>query len=232
MNGGDRVISLDNVSFAYRNQDVLILRDITLNISEGEYISVIGENGSGKTTFLRLILGFLKPMKGSILLQSDRIAYVPQKSDTNHVGFPITVFEVLDSYCKLLKIKDREVIDEVLELVSMKDYKTFLIGNLSGGQIQKIMLARAFLGNPQILILDEPSTGIDADSRKEIYTLLKKINQEQKVTIIAVEHNLEAVYANSTQIYHLQNGLGHLCNPDKYAKEYLKVREENYNVTI
>ncbi len=168
MNGGDRVISLDNVSFAYRNQDVLILRDITLDISEGEYISVIGENGSGKTTFLRLILGFLKPMKGSILLQSDRIAYVPQKSDTNHVGFPITVFEVLDSYCKLLKIKDRKVIDEVLELVSMKDYKTFLIGNLSGGQIQKIMLARAFLGNPQILILDEPSTGIDADSRKEI----------------------------------------------------------------
>lgn len=226
------MIVLENVSFSYRNRDTEILSDITLEISKGDYISVIGENGSGKTTFLRLILGLLKPIKGTIHLQSERIAYVPQKSDTNHIGFPITVFEVLDSYCRLLKIKDRKVINDVLEMVSMKAYQNSLIGNLSGGQIQKIMLGRAFLGNPEILILDEPSTGIDADSRKEIYTLLKKINQEQKVTIIAVEHNLEAVYANSTKIYHLQNGFGHLCNPDKYAKEYLKVREENQYATI
>ncbi len=96
------------------------------------------------------------------------------------------------------------------------------MGNLSGGQSQKILIARALMGNPDLLILDEPSTGVDIKSQKEIYGFLKKINQENGITIVSVEHNLDAAISNSTLIYHMTEGNGHLCTPRQYADEFLK----------
>jgi zinc transport system ATP-binding protein len=93
---------------------------------------------------------------------------------------------------------------------------------LSGGQAQKILIARALIGEPDLLILDEPSTGVDVGSQKEIYGFLKEINQQNEITIVSVEHNLDAAVSNSTLIYHLISGQGHLCSPQKYADEYLK----------
>lgn len=221
------MINIEHLWFSYNGMEPYVLNDINLEISDGEYISVIGDNGCGKTTLMRILLGFLKPNRGSISIAAKYIGYVPQRNDFTNMNFPITVYEVLNSYYKLLKLKDKAIITDSLKLIGMEDYKNSLMGNLSGGQTQKILIARALMGNPKLLILDEPSTGVDMDSQKEIYGLLKDMSINQKITILAVEHNLEAVFSNSTKIFHLQNGHGHLCSPDMYTTEYLHYKRKD-----
>lgn len=215
------MVNIEHLSFSYTGMPPFVLNEINLEIKAGSYLSILGDNGSGKTTLIRLLLGFLKPTKGSMSIDTKLIGYVPQIKDFTNSNFPITVYEVLYSYLRLLRLKDKTEITEALMLTGMEKYKNSLMGNLSGGQLQKIMISRALMGYPELLILDEPSTGVDVDSQKEIYGLLKELSRKQKITIIAVEHNLEAVISNSTQIFHLQNGHGHLCSPDLYKVEYL-----------
>ena len=215
------MLRIEHVWFSYTGAPPYVLSDIDVTIPKGEYVSVIGENGSGKTTLMRLLLRNLKPTKGSIAIGTKLLAYVPQRNDFTNSDFPITVYEALYSYLRLLKLKDKSIITEVLSITGMEGYKNTLMGKLSGGQTQKVLISRALMGTPELLILDEPSTGVDADSQKEIYGLLKRMSQEQKITIVAVEHNLQAAFSNSTSIFHLQNGHGHLCSPDKYTSEYL-----------
>lgn len=217
------MIQIDHLYFSYTGIAPFILNDINLKIEDGEYISVIGDNGCGKTTLMRILLGFLKPTRGSISMDTRYIGYVPQRNDFTNTSFPITVYEVMNSYRKILKLKDKLIIMEALTRTGMENHKNSLMGNLSGGQTQKILIARALMGNPRLLILDEPSTGIDMDSQKEIYGMLKEMSLNQKITILAVEHNLEAVFHNSTKIFHLHSGHGHLCSPQKYKNEYLKL---------
>mgnify|MGYP000881313216 CR=1 FL=1 len=218
------VIKAENLFFSYTNSPPYVLDGIDLNIGNGEYVSVVGENGSGKSTLMRLILKFIRPTSGSIATQTERIGYVPQKNDFSNSNFPITVHEALNSYCRLLKIKSKDTIVESLEQVGMCDFTGALMGTLSGGQSQKILIARALMGKPDLLILDEPSTGVDMGSQKEIYGFLKRINKEDGITIVSVEHNLDAAISNSTLIYHLMDGRGHLCTPQQYADEFLKNR--------
>lgn len=215
------MVTMEHLWFSYTGMPSYILSDINIEIAEGEYISIIGENGCGKTTLMRLLLGYLKPSKGSIIMDTKFIGYVPQRNDFTNANFPITVYEVLYSYLRLLKLKDKSIISEVLKFTGMYAFKDSLMGNLSGGQTQKILISRALMGSPKLLILDEPSTGVDIDSQKEIYGLLKKMSLEQKITIVSVEHNLHAAFTNSTKIFHLQNGKGHLCSPDHFTTEYL-----------
>lgn len=221
------MIQLNNLFFSYNGNEPYILKDINLEIKDGEYISVIGENGSGKSTLIKLILKLLKPVSGEITSNYRRVGYVPQKNDFSNSSFPITVYEALNSYRKLLKIKNPDVITQGLSLVGLQDSASALIGTLSGGQHQKILVARALLGSPDFLVLDEPSAGVDQNSQKDIYAFLKKINREKGITIVSVEHNLEAAVANSTQIYHLAGGGGHLCSPAQYVDESLKVNERS-----
>ncbi|MCE5202442.1 MAG: metal ABC transporter ATP-binding protein [Synergistaceae bacterium] len=216
------MIKAENLFFSYGNSSPYILNGINLEILDGEYVSVVGENGCGKSTLMRLILKFIKPTSGTILCQAKKIGYVPQKNDFSNSNFPITVYEMLNSYRRLLKIKNQNVVMENLELVGMAGFTDSLIGTLSAGQSQKIMIVRALMGDPDLLILDEPSTGVDIGSQKEIYGFLKKLNKENGITIVSVEHNLDAAIFNSTLIYHLTGGQGHLCSPKKYADEYLK----------
>ncbi len=218
------MIKADNLYFSYTGSPPYVLDGINLEIHDGEYISVVGENGSGKSTLLRLILKFLKPARGSIMTRTSKIGYVPQKNDFNNSNFPITVYEVLNSYRRLLKIRNKNTIAENLEQVGMLNFADTLMGNLSGGQSQKILIARALMGSPDLLVLDEPSTGVDIKSQKEIYGFLKKINKENGITVVSVEHNLDAAISNSTLIYHLTDGRGHLCTPAQYADEFLKIR--------
>lgn len=176
---------------------------------------------------MRLILKFIKPTKGTIVSKARRIGYVPQKNDFSNSTFPITVYEMLNSYRRLLKIKNKDVIRDTLERVGMSAFRDALMGTLSGGQSQKIFIARALMGDPDLLILDEPSTGVDIGSQKEIYGFLKKINKENGITIVSVEHNLDAAISSSTLIYHLAGGQGHLCTPQKYTAEFLKTGERD-----
>jgi zinc transport system ATP-binding protein len=221
------MIKAEKLFFSYTGSPPYVLNGIDLEIRNGEYVSVVGENGSGKSTLMRLILKFIKPTSGSIISQTKRIGYVPQKNDFSNSNFPITINEALNSYRKLLKIKSKDIVREALEQVGMSSFTGALMGTLSGGQSQKILVARALMGKPDLLILDEPSTGVDANSQKEIYGFVKKINKENGITVVSVEHNLDAAISNSTLIYHLMGGQGHLCTPQQYANEFLKNRREN-----
>lgn len=225
------MIIAENLFFSYTGSPPYVLDGVDLEIRDGEYVSVVGENGSGKSTLMRLILKFIRPTSGKIVSRAERTGYVPQKNDFSNSGFPITVYEALNSYRKLLKIKNRGVIGDILGQVGMSGFEDSLMGTLSGGQSQKIMIARALTGNPDLLILDEPSTGVDINSQKEIYGFLKKINRERGITIVSVEHNLDAAISNSTLIYHMMDGVGHLCTPGQYAGEFLrKGRKEDIDV--
>jgi len=227
------MINIEHLWFTYTGLQPYILSDINLEIMDGDYISIIGENGCGKSTLMRIMLGFLKPSKGNFSIDTKGIGYVSQKNDFTNSNFPITVYETMNSYRRLLKLRDKDVIMDSLKLIGMESFNKSLMGNLSGGQTQKILIARAMMGNPKLLILDEPSTGVDIDSQKEIYGMIKKMSTNQKITVVAVEHNLEAVFANSTKIYHLKNGSGHLCNMDQYASEYFNSKERtNYYASI
>lgn len=194
------MINIKNLSFGYEKNSPLLIKDLNLHIPNGVYLSVVGENGSCKTTLIKLILRLLNPASGSIEINAKRISYVPQRVDSFNSQFPISVQEILKTHAKALKINPATSIPKVLDIVSMTDYKNKLIGNLSGGQQQRVFIARALMGNPDLIILDEPSTGVDYKTQLEIYSLLKTINKEQKTTIISIEHNLDFALKNSTHI--------------------------------
>lgn len=224
------MITTEHLRFSYSGLPPYTLDDISLHFEKSAYVSILGENGCGKSTLVRLILGFLKPSSGRLEVRARRVGYVPQKNDFSNADFPITVFEMLDSYRRLLGIRDRGAVEQALARVRMQPFARRLMGALSGGQAQKIRLARALMGKPDLLVLDEPSTGVDIGSQAEIYSFLKQLNREAGVTVLSVEHNLQAAMSNSTYIYHLTGGHGHLCTPEHYAAEFLHGGEGSGNV--
>lgn len=213
------MVFIRSLEFKYAHSEKHVLKKIDLTVNAGEYISIVGENGCGKSTLIRLILKLLKPSKGEITVTAKRIGYLPQKKE-NLAGFPITVFELLDSYRKILKIEDKNCVNEALKKVNLFTFKKAGAGELSGGQLQKLYIARALIGEPDLLILDEPSTGIDINGQKEIYSFVKNLNTQNGLTVISVDHNLDAAVFNSTKIFHIKNGEGHLCSPQKYTQEF------------
>lgn len=217
------MISINNLCFTYTNSKPYILQDVNLNIEKGRYVSILGENGSAKSTLVKLILNLLKPNSGEILISTSKIAYVAQKVDNFNSQFPITVFEMLNCHRKVLKLKDKSLIFKCLSAVGMEDHINTLIGNLSGGQQQKIFIARSLIGNPELLVLDEPSNGVDVQSMGDVYAIIKGLNQNLGITVISVEHNLKAALDNSTDIFEMSNGSGILYNIDDYKN---KLKEE------
>jgi len=215
------VIEVDAISFSYTGGPPYVLHDLSFHASEGAYVSILGGNGSGKSTLVRLILGLLSPLEGQVMVSTRKSAFVPQANDLADSRFPITVGEMMESYRRLLKIKERGRTEAALEAVGLIGASDKLIGALSGGQKQKVFIARAIMGDPKLLILDEPSAGVDMESRKEIYAYLRKLNTDQGVTILSVEHNLSAAIRNSTEIFHMKDGQGHTCSPESYAAEAL-----------
>lgn len=217
------MIKIKNLSFSYiKGTD--LLKDVNLNIPKGIYLSILGENGSCKSTLIKLILGLLKPDSGSITLDTDKISYVSQRLDNFNSEFPITVKEVLVCHSKTIKAKNLSCISDALNNVNMIEFSNNLIGNLSGGQQQRIFIARALIGNPDLIILDEPSTGIDEKSQHEIYPLLQNLNVNFNKTIISVEHNTKVALKYSTHILKIEDGIFNL-----YTKEDFKKYLENEN---
>lgn len=195
------VVSLENICFAY--QDALVLKNISFAIQPGEFVGMIGPNGGGKTTLLKLILGFLKPSSGSIRVfdksppfARQQIAYVPQSLRFDK-QFPISVFElVLQGRLSHLpwygqfSHEDKQAALNALERVGLLDFKDRAFGNLSGGQAQRALIARALASEPHLLLLDEPTASVDANAEADIYRILKNLQGE--ITILMVTHNLQA----------------------------------------
>lgn len=204
------MIEINNLCFSYENNQPFLLENMNLQIPKGSFVSIVGENGCCKTTLIKIILGLLNPSKGKIKTLSNNIGYVPQRFDNFNSSFPLTVNEVLSLHMKTLKINDSNSINTVLDKVGMLKFKNKLVGSLSGGQLQKIFIARALIGNPSILVLDELSNGVDEKSQKEIYALLLELNANYKITILSVEHNLNRAKKVSSHILTLSNKNGKL----------------------
>lgn len=213
------IIYIENVSFGYNKDN--ILNDIMLSIDEGDFVGIVGCNGSGKSTLLKLLIGQLNPSKGKVKFFNedisksnnlDKIGYVSQISMSTGASFPATVEEIVMAnlyskigFMKFPKKEHKEKVKEALKIVNMEDYSKRLIGNLSGGQQQRVMIARALVSEPKILILDEPTTGIDASSEEQLYNLLEKLNKESKITIIIVSHDFAKITKYTNKIFMVEN---------------------------
>ncbi|WP_424766245.1 metal ABC transporter ATP-binding protein [Paenibacillus sp. sgz302251] len=200
------VISLDNVSFSFQQQNVI--SDLSFAVKERDFIGLIGTNGAGKTTLLRMIVGLLKPTKGTIRLfgqnvdrfkQWERIGYVPQKNAFNPL-FPATVREVVlsglfsrNKIFKKLSKSDFQKCEDALQAMGIEDLKDKRIGQLSGGQQQRVFLARALINNPSMLILDEPTVGIDTETQEGFFHMIKHMHQHHNITFLMVSHDLDMI---------------------------------------
>lgn len=196
----DALIHIKNLTLGY--DKVPVLKDVNLEIFENDFLGVIGPNGGGKTTLLKAILGLLKPMSGKIHFRKDinkqkkPIGYLPQVKHIDR-NFPITVFEVVRSGSlmqnpeKITSAQIKENTEELLNEMGIADIRDKAIGELSGGQMQRVFLCRALLSNPKILILDEPDTFVDNRFEGELYEKLKLLNNH--MAIVLVSHDMGTI---------------------------------------
>lgn len=222
-------VSMENVSFAFEERSVL--RDASFTLEQGEFAVLLGDNGAGKSTLLRILLGLLSPQGGSVEIyghdprsQRSHLAFVPQKIDFNP-AFPATVFEVVSAglYSRLgplkrLRSQDREAVGQALDTVGLGDRGRDLIGSLSGGQQQRAFIARALVARPNLLILDEPTSGIDSPTTEAICCLLGRLHREQGMSILMVTHDLHSIVAHAQRVLTLQKGAVNSYAPGEYLR--------------
>ncbi|TFD92307.1 MULTISPECIES: metal ABC transporter ATP-binding protein [Jeotgalibacillus] len=215
------VIELQNVSYRYDKEQVLT--DINLEIPKGSFLGIVGPNGSGKSTMLKLILGLLKPKNGEVFLFGEplakfkaweKIGYVSQKANSFNTGFPATVYEVVASgltkktgLFKMIGRKSRPQIERAIHAVGMEDFMTRNIGELSGGQQQRVFIARAIVSDPDVLILDEPTVGVDVKNVQTFYNMLDRLNKELGITLLLVTHDTGTISNKVTHVACLNNTL-------------------------
>ena len=230
------IIEVSGVSFAY-NED-LVLENVDLNIHKGDYLGVIGPNGGGKTTLIKIMLGLLTPKIGVVKMFGEdiqsfedwsKVGYVPQKVINFDVNFPATVFEVVAmgrygkrGLFKSLTKEDKKIINEALRQVEMEGFKDRIIGDLSGGQQQRVFIARALAGQPEVIFLDEPMAGVDSLAQDQFYQLLKKLNHELGLTLVFISHDIEAVVNEVTEIAFVNRKLSYDDDPKSFVKEDMK----------
>lgn len=199
----EKLVEISGVHFSYNSSP--LLTDINLCIREGDFVGVVGANGSGKTTLVKLLLGHLTPQKGSICyycngapVASPSIGYLPQYSAVDK-RFPLSVREVVEMGLltprkmlhPFISSVDKQRVDEALERMGLSRLSSTSIGSLSGGELQKTILARAIVSSPRLLLLDEPDTYLDSCSQARLYELLKEINED--CAILLVSHDVSAV---------------------------------------
>jgi len=201
-------LEVKNLYFKYDKE--WVLEDISFSLEENKFMAIIGPNGGGKTTLLKLILGFLKPTKGEIKIYSlppkkasHMIGYVPQHTNFS-LDIPITVFDiVLQGRLKKNKFfyskKDKQIALKTLERLNILNLKDRKIKDLSGGQRQKVLIARALVSEPKIIIMDEPTSAIDIKGQKEILDLIEEIN----ITRIVVSHDIKILLRNVDKIAYI-----------------------------
>ena len=215
------ILNINNLSFAYNKE--LVLQNINLTVKNKDFLAIIGPNGGGKSTLLKLILGLYKPKEGTVNILNnnssnnlENIGYVPQNTNIN-TSFPIRVLDVVlmghihkdkkrkNIFEKIFNINysksDMLCAKGALIQVGMEKYLNNTIGSLSGGQRQRVMIARALCAHPKILILDEPTASIDIQGQEQIYNLLQILNKS--ITIIVVSHDISVILNYASKVAHI-----------------------------
>lgn len=228
------LVQVRDLSFGYNGDPVL--EDVNLTVRPGEYVGLIGPNGSGKTTLLRLILSLLPPPRtGEIALFGTpiqkfrewwRVGYVAQKAASFNSGFPATVEEVVFTgrsprrgLFRRFTAEDRRAVHAALDRVGMLSFRERLIGRLSGGQQQRVFIARALVSRPELLILDEPTVGVDARAEAQFYQLIRDLRAEMGLTVILVSHDIGAVAHEVSALACLNRRLFYHGSPNDFGTE-------------
>lgn len=210
--------------------ELIVLDSVSLTVSKGEFTAIVGPNGSGKTTLIKAVLGLIKPDRGEISVfgvpvgqlgeRRSKIGYVPQIFEID-LNFPITVFEtvLMGTYGRIgigrrPRLEDREAAMAALEKVGVADLKDRSLARLSSGQRQRVFIARALANNPELLVLDEPTTGVDVTTTGSLYSLLRQLKGEG-VTVVLVSHDIGVVAAYIDTIACLNTSLVAHCRPDE-----------------
>lgn len=236
----------ENISVGY--EDGIVVSDVSFELNRGDYVCIVGENGAGKSSLLKGILGLAKIQGGKLeygdgMSRAD-VGYLPQQKDYQK-NFPATVKEVVMSgflnkmglrpyYNRAEKTKAMEILSDF----GMADYVRASFGSLSGGQKQRVLLARAMCATDKLLLLDEPTTGLDPVATEELYELLKRLNREKKTTILMVSHDLNKAVSDAGLILHVnkRSGCGYFGPADKYldseaARHFLGLDYKNSEET-
>lgn len=209
-----------------------ILDSVSLKIFAGEYDAIIGPNGGGKTTLVRLLLGLEKPTSGSIKIfgknisefkEWHKIGYVPQRASHVDAAFPATVLDVVKmgrtakrGFFARYSEQDASCVEDAMRKMDVLDIKEKMIGTLSGGQRQRVMIARALASKPEVLILDEPNTGVDVASQKRFYELLRLLNRDENLTILFITHDVGVIVDDIKRLFTINRKLL-TCNNPKEA---------------
>ena len=204
-----QIVEIDRLSYAYSGN--LVLNDISFTVDEGDILGIIGPNGAGKTTLFGCMLGLRNNYTGTVKILGEdikkkknnkifkSIGYIPQKK-TIEQNFPATVEEIVSLGIGIREKNAKEKIGLALEAAGLFAQKDRRVGELSGGQQQRVLIAKAIVNDPKLLILDEPATGIDLEMENRFYSLLRKLNQDNKITIIWTSHDLDAVNRFATRV--------------------------------
>lgn len=204
------LIQVKNLCFSYPTKKDT-LKNINFNIKEGTFTCIVGENGSGKSTLVKCILGLNKATDGEII-KEEHIGYLPQKSEIQ-TNFPATIEEVVLSGTISSNIKsifykksDKENAKNIMEKLEIYDIRKKCFADLSGGQQQRVLIARALCATKKIIVLDEPTNGLDPSIAKQIYELLDKLKKEENITILMVSHDIERALNYADNVVELING--------------------------
>lgn len=227
------IIRFDHASFGFPG--LIALKDISLTIYEGEFVGVIGPNGSGKTTLCRAVLGLLAPVEGHLHIfdcacdelrchHRAKIGYLPQKGVVDR-NFPVTVLEtvMMGRYGALGLFKrpgrkDRDIALEALAQVGMEAHKDNALGHLSGGQQQRVFIARALAQQPKVLILDEPTTGLDITTQHNVIELVQHLHEELKLTVLLITHDINMIRSRVDRMVLLKTRLFAAAPPAEVLK--------------
>jgi zinc transport system ATP-binding protein len=240
------IIEIKQVSYRYEKDTVL--ENINLAIPNGSFLAIVGPNGSGKSTLLKLILGLLKPQKGEIRLFGlemskfkdwQQIGYVSQKANSFNTGFPATVFEVVSSgltkklgLFRFFKKEDSQKVYDALESVDMRKFSNRNIGELSGGQQQRVFIARALVSEPKLLILDEPTVGVDAENVNAFYQMLADLNKKRGITLLLVTHDVGTISDKVTHVACLNKHLHFHGDTREFEKHQTEGMSEFYGTDV
>ena len=224
------IVDLDGVTFSYG--DTVAVRDVSLTVDQGDFLGLVGPNGSGKTTLLHLMLGLHTPDEGSVALfgrpidefdDGGRIGYVSQKATSRGGAMPVTVRECVTmgrfahAGFGRLTDADRAAVDDAIATVGIGDLSDRLLTELSGGQKQRAYIARALASDADLLALDEPTVGVDAESRDAFYALLADLNDDG-ITIILIEHDIGVVTDRASRIACINTELYHHGDTESFVE--------------